>query len=747
MRARPDPTRSSVAPVGGIVLLAATLLATPAPAQDAPPRAPTARSRLAELELEDLLEVEVVSASRRPELASSAPATVIVVSREEILDRGYADLSEVLEDLPGMQVVRPYGPTYFKNYWRGFRNTIGDPFLLLVDGMVLNHLYFNTADVLVTVPLASVDRVEVMYGPASVAYGGNAFMGVIHVITRRPTADGTRASVTAAGGDETRLLDLAASWRHGDASLRVAARLDDGDLDAVDNDRYEYTRTGYLADPRLWGGFLANPELAGRFRSPHRHRAADLRLELGDLELGLAAYRLESGMGMEYPADRSQSDGVWARPEASAHLRLTRDLGPRVRSQTLLRYRSSDVDNDSYWLEGWNGEDASGVTRRLVAMTYWQALCSSWSLSEDVEVELSERLQLSAGLEVEEKDLQKAYDVSAGPALPPDEVDADAYPYPEPPPPERRAQNRITTEDLGAYALGRVALGEGQGLHLGLRVDSSSEWGSTTTVRAGYVAEGQRWVAKALYGEGFQEPVPRLLYGGWTGSGSDPSLEPERTRTAELSAGYRLDTVNQLLSLYRIDTRDTIVNTTDGARNLGRRSVVGVDYHLQGRLHPPGMRSLRVWAYLSHILDQEEREIDASGTEVGTRSIGDLAEDQVLAGATARLGEEVTVNLRGRYVAARHTVSTNPAGRVPSYVTVDLNLRWDDLLVDGVGASLRVGNLLDEQVVHPGVREADAGFEPGTFDAAGAWHGSAGWYSSLLPQAGRTLLLSLHLDL
>jgi len=154
-----------------VVFFTVSVLSADTPEQEA------GAASLHQLELEQLLELEVVSASRASEPLSEAPATVIVITREEILERGYVELSEILDDLPGMQVIRPYGDTYFKNYWRGFRNTIGDPFLLLVDGMVMNHLYFNTADVMVTVPLASVERVEVVYGPASVVYGANAVRG------------------------------------------------------------------------------------------------------------------------------------------------------------------------------------------------------------------------------------------------------------------------------------------------------------------------------------------------------------------------------------------------------------------------------------------------------------------------------------------------------------------------------------------------------------------------------------------
>src|SRR5207344_324211 len=125
-----------------------------------------------------------------------------------IRQRGYLNLSEILDDLPGMDMVRPWGDTFLKDYWRGYRNTIGEPFLILLDGVVFNHLYFNTAEVgLTTFPLSNVERVEVVYGPASSVYGPNAFMGVINVITRpeTPAPGATHHVSLTAGSSRTRI--------------------------------------------------------------------------------------------------------------------------------------------------------------------------------------------------------------------------------------------------------------------------------------------------------------------------------------------------------------------------------------------------------------------------------------------------------------------------------------------------------------------------------------------------------------
>src|SRR5258705_4693208 len=87
------------------------------------------------LSLEELMNLRVTSASGAAERLADAPATVIVLSGDEIRGRGYREFSEILDDLPGMQVARPYGDTWQKNYWRGYRHNIGDPYLILIDGL------------------------------------------------------------------------------------------------------------------------------------------------------------------------------------------------------------------------------------------------------------------------------------------------------------------------------------------------------------------------------------------------------------------------------------------------------------------------------------------------------------------------------------------------------------------------------------------------------------------------------------
>lgn len=696
---------------------------------------------LGELSLEQLLGTRVVSASNTSEALPQAPATVIVITADEIRERGYTELSEILDDLPGMEVVRPYGATYLKNYWRGFRNTIGDAYLIMVDGVILNHLYFNTADVMVTLPLSNVERVEIVYGPASAVYGPNAFMGVINVITveDKPASGAYQDVRLTAGSNDTRIADVQLLYKADDLRLSLAGRFDNGDVDRQSGERYEYTRNAYFADRRLWGGFVDNPNLGGAFTSPHGHRSLDLRARLKTLELGFLYELLDSGYGVEYAGDQSQNHAVWARPDYTLFVRAGHALSPTLSSSTLVRYRRSDVSSDSYFVVSEPGTLPDGRPAQLVDFSFWQALSSSWSAFQDLDYKPTARLSFTAGLKYEQKDLQKAYDTSDGPALPAETLDASKYPYPPPPPRTPQSQNRITTEDEGAYLLGRYGVDHHQ-LHLGLRYDHNSRYGGATTVRAGYVGNYGSWGAKALFGQAFQEPTPRLLYGGWTGSGSDPNLDPQRSHTMEISGSYKSRRFTSLLSAYYVGNEATFINTAAGAQNLGMRKVVGFDYHVGALVHPPGLKHLRLWGYYTRLLKADEKK----GT--GTIRIGDLADDKILVGATAVFAGHLSATLRGRRIGSRPTVATNPAGKVPAYTTVDATVCWRGLIAKGSSLALKVTNLLDEEYAHPGVRDADAGLEPGRFDADGRWVGSKGFYSSLLPQPGRAALLSLSLD-
>lgn len=710
-------------------------MAAAAPLAAQAPTPPTEEDRILQGMLA-LMNTPVVSASRTREKLSDAPATVIVLRAEDLEARGYRELSQILDDLPGMQVTRPYGDTWVKSYWRGYRNTIGEPFLVMVDGMVLNHLWFNTADVpLAALPLANIERVEVVYGPASSVYGANAFMGVINVITATEGDRRGRVSL-ARGAFASRTVDLHLLQALGGARISVAFRADRGDIDGSAQGRYEFLSDRYYADRRLFGRLLDfHP---GRLTSEHRTTGLDLRVWVGSLEFGIHHVNLRSGYGLEYAADHYlPGASIWERPEWSFHVRTGGDLGPRATWTAMVRYRRSDTAKDSFDNEIYFDKAAGGF---LTIPEHWTALNGSLAYTHEVDVQVSEAVSLNAGLKVEEKVLQKGYDWSNPDfiGIPVERYDpGNLGAYGQRSATTLSDGNHFALQEHGAYLQARWRLGPAHILNLGGRYDHNGLYGAANTLRAGYVSHLGPWGVKVLFGQAYQEPTARQLYGGWSGSGSNARLGPERSTTLEAAGTYTTRNLGVNLGLWQAENRGTIVTAPGGARNLGARNVAGVDLGLQGYL--PGATRWRVWGYASHLFHARESSVDpATGAPRPEVRVGDLATTSLWVGATVDLPGRLTGTVRGRVIGARPTVATNPVGRVGGFTTLDLNLVARDLFVPGLGLALALENAGDARYAHPGVREGDAGLGPGAF-VGGVWHGSAGYYSSLLPQPGRAL--------
>jgi outer membrane receptor protein involved in Fe transport len=155
---------------------------------------------LADASLEDLMNIEVYSASKHLQSAREAPAFVTVVTAEDIRNYGYRTLADILQAVPGFYV------TYNRNYsflgTQGFSRP-GDynsRVLLLVDGHRMNDAIYEYAMIGPELPLDVdlIERVEVIRGPGSSLYGTSAFFGVVNIITRRGRDVGTEISAEGA---------------------------------------------------------------------------------------------------------------------------------------------------------------------------------------------------------------------------------------------------------------------------------------------------------------------------------------------------------------------------------------------------------------------------------------------------------------------------------------------------------------------------------------------------------------------
>jgi iron complex outermembrane receptor protein len=136
-----------------------------------------------EMSLEELLNLEVVSASKISEKTSDAPATVHLITENQIKTRGYHNLEEVLEDIPGIEIQKKASVEY-SNYFT-FRGIDGsEKFIIMMDGMRINSPTGTPLAIVYNYPVAHAKQIEIVLGPASALYGVDAFTGVINIITK-----------------------------------------------------------------------------------------------------------------------------------------------------------------------------------------------------------------------------------------------------------------------------------------------------------------------------------------------------------------------------------------------------------------------------------------------------------------------------------------------------------------------------------------------------------------------------------
>jgi iron complex outermembrane recepter protein len=178
----------------GMVVIMSVILFSFAQNLEAVPRLP---ADLTEMKIEDLMNLEVTSVSRKAEKASDAAAAIFVITQEDLRRSGATSIPEALRMVPGLQVAR-----IDANKWaitsRGFSGRFANKLLVLIDGRTVytplfSGVYWELQDTL----LQDVERIEVIRGPGATLWGANAVNGIINVITKQ--AKNTQGTLLSAG--------------------------------------------------------------------------------------------------------------------------------------------------------------------------------------------------------------------------------------------------------------------------------------------------------------------------------------------------------------------------------------------------------------------------------------------------------------------------------------------------------------------------------------------------------------------
>ena len=146
---------------------------------------------LLEMSLEELLNVEITTASRSARSIKELPSTIHIITREEILNNNYSTLVDALKDIPGLKVSQPGTGTHGEKYL--MRGLWGNNYAkILVNGIPIRPSAVDGMPIGEQINMKNIERIEVVYGPASALYGADALAGIINIITYNPEENTTQ---------------------------------------------------------------------------------------------------------------------------------------------------------------------------------------------------------------------------------------------------------------------------------------------------------------------------------------------------------------------------------------------------------------------------------------------------------------------------------------------------------------------------------------------------------------------------
>lgn len=353
---------------------------------------------LLDLSLEQLANLQITSVSKKSERLADAPASVFVITAEDIRRSGATTLPEALRLAPNLEVARVSANQYAISA-RGFNSTTANKLQVLIDGRsVYTPLYSGVFWDVQDVMLEDVERIEVISGPAATLWGSNAVNGVINVITRSAAETQGGLATVEVGNRENGLAVRHGGATDGGGHYRVYGKFSDFDHTTLADgtavrDAWHKSQAGFRAD---WSGVRDSFTLHGDAYGGRLEQADPRMSTVSGLNLNAHWNRmLEDGSSLRLQSYYDRTDrnypGTFAESLDIANFDLQHNLRTLGRHVIVwgasYRHASDHVDN----------------TAALAFLPADQGLSWTSVFAQDV-IALREDLHLTAGTRLERND-------------------------------------------------------------------------------------------------------------------------------------------------------------------------------------------------------------------------------------------------------------------------------------------------------------------------------------------------------
>lgn len=599
----------------------------------------TAAESLTDMPLEQLLEKEVVTASKIARQVSDSPSAVSIVTSKDIKAYGYRTLAEIINSMRGLNTISDHTYTYMSG--RGFGRPGDYPgrVMLLIDGHQANDNLYNASylgnDGLLDAEL--IERVEYVSGPGAVSYGNGAFYGIINVVTKK-------------GGDFNGVqlgLD-AASHRSFKQRLTYGNKLDNGAEVLI-------SASSYQSDGRnLFFPEFNNPANnfgAARNLDEENNRRYFFkgRFEQWSLE---AAYvnRLKEDPAASYGADFNARPSNMRDRNGFVNLRFEDNLTAHLKTAIKTYYGQYDYTGRAVYGGDFYHESNTGR---------W------WGSEAKFAYTGFDNHQIVYGIEYR-NDYKQDF------LLPTDQIRHSSY----------IASTYLQDEYRWSRQLA---------FNFGVRGDYAGDVRHLSPRTAIIYSPDDQIDIKLSYATAFRKPnAYEKYYNEATAQIANPNLKKEVVDATELVIEYRPDFSSKLLSsLYRYNTKNLIEAEQLAAgieqfANVRRHEATGwdIEYAKQWS-NNTRMRASYAWQYAEH----------EDGTWLAN-SPKHLAKINL---TRALLGERLQAGFESQYIGKRLTENGDMLG---SYVVSNLTF-YSSTLIKNSTVSFSIKNLFDREFSVP----------------------------------------------
>jgi len=610
------------------------------------------------MSFDDLMNTEIISASKVNQPIREVAATVQVITAEQIKDRAYFTLEEALSDLPGVQFRNILG---FNSYvfMRGAPSQ-NNLILLLVDGIQINELNSGGFYAGGQFNLADIEQIEVVYGPASALYGTNAVSGIINLITKKATAkSGGRVSI-AGGNFTTGAIDFSIKNYNEKSDFGIY-------VSGMSKTTEKADLRGSKGDNN-WTDNMENFENDLSFNVVANYRK---------LEAGVLFQEKKSSMSTQYKSvgekylDRNT---LWDIYFLNSYLKYNYFTAKKWSLTSTLYYRNATVrpntiDHVIKPTDSTPGDQVGYYRPNNLT-----------GLETQLNINPVRRLRLSGGFIVEFENLADGFSISHS-----DSVNVKP---PEPPGPDM-LHNRL----ISFYLQAEVKIIEGLSFVGGVRHDFSNYYGNVAAPRTGLVLNLRKFSAKLLYNSAFRAPKP-WDYNYGTGNNG---LDPEKMQSYEMALSYHVaKNLNLGVSVYNNLIHAKLTKETDSMvdRWINKGNLQTVGFELYGTFSYKRMLIQGNYSYT----DSYDTS-DVFSPEIA-RHMGNL-------GITRAFGSSWKLNVRANFMGDRKNPFIIPStgdNIIEDALLFHASVTY--VLKNRFEFQLKVNNILNEEYYHPSNRFA-----------------------------------------